>query len=167
MFCGEDNRFGTHLEVYPRPNGEIYLCGIGGSDYITTAELKASAFLESCEAKPDRVEAAKSAFQMMSNSYATNGELDRVQACMRPCPPDAKPYMGSVPGWSGAYLNAGHNCWGIAWAPASGKAMAELVLEGASSSINLKPFDPSRFTVSKGRGGRGRKNKGVDVGEQW
>ena len=62
---------------------------------------------------------------------------------------------------------AGHNCWGIAWAPACGKAMAELVLEGRCQSVNLKPFDPARFTVSKGRGGRGRKKGGVDVGEQW
>ena len=25
LFCGEDNRFGTHLEVYPRNSGETYL----------------------------------------------------------------------------------------------------------------------------------------------
>ena len=79
---------------------------------------------------------------------------------------DAKPYMGSVNGWEGAYINAGHNCWGIAWAPAAGKAMAELVLEGRSHSVNLQPFDPSRFTKAT-RGGRGRKKKGVSVGEQW
>lgn len=166
LFCGEDDRFGTHLEVYPRPDGTIYICGIGGSDYISTSELQASAFLTSISPKPDRVEAASSAFKMMSNSYATEGELSHAQACMRPCPPDAKPYMGKVTGWKGAYINAGHNCWGIAWAPASGKAIAELVLEGKSSCINLKPFDPARFTVSK-KGGRGRKKGGQDVGEQW
>jgi glycine/D-amino acid oxidase-like deaminating enzyme len=27
LFCGEDDRFGTHLEVYPRSSGEVYLCG--------------------------------------------------------------------------------------------------------------------------------------------
>lgn len=32
LFCGEDDRHGTHLEVYPRNSGEIYLCGIGGSE---------------------------------------------------------------------------------------------------------------------------------------
>jgi hypothetical protein len=25
---------------------------------------------------------------------------------------DAKPYMGAIPGYEGAYINAGHNCWG-------------------------------------------------------
>ncbi|KAL7525165.1 hypothetical protein ACHAXR_001885, partial [Thalassiosira sp. AJA248-18] len=80
LFCGEDDRFGTHLEVYPRPDGTIYICGIGGSDYITTPELQASAFLDDCLPKPDRVKAASSAFQLMSNSYATKGELSHAQA---------------------------------------------------------------------------------------
>ena len=31
LFCGEDDRFGTHLEVYPRASGEVYLCGFGGA----------------------------------------------------------------------------------------------------------------------------------------
>lgn len=56
---------------------------------------------------------------------------------------------------------------GIAWAPACGKAIAELVLKGKCSSVNLAPFDPSRFTPNAGRGGRGRKKRGASVGEQW
>ena len=73
--------FVRQVEVYPRPDGSIYICGIGGSDYVTTAELQASAFLSSCPPKPDRVEAATSAFRLMSNSYATKGELSKTQAC--------------------------------------------------------------------------------------
>jgi len=44
LFCEED-RNGCHLEVYPRPpstekpNGEVYLCGLGGSDYVDKARL--------------------------------------------------------------------------------------------------------------------------------
>jgi glycine/D-amino acid oxidase-like deaminating enzyme len=167
LFCGEDDRFGTHLEVYPRPDGTIYICGIGGSDYISKEELQAGAFREECDAKEARVQAASLSFQEMSDFYKKNGELDRVQACMRPCPPDALPYMGRVPGYEGAFINAGHNCWGIAWAPACGKAISELVLKGECSSVNLAPFDPSRFTPNAGRGGRGRKKKGASVGEQW
>jgi glycine/D-amino acid oxidase-like deaminating enzyme len=56
---------------------------------------------------------------------------------------------------------------GIAWAPACGKAMAELVVDGESKSIDLRPFDPSRFTPPAQRGGRGRKKQGMNVGEQW
>jgi glycine/D-amino acid oxidase-like deaminating enzyme len=167
LFCGEDNRFGTHLEVYPRPDDSIYICGIGGSDYISKEELKAGAYREVCEANESRVEAASASFREMSATYKAKGELDRAQACMRPCPPDAQPYMGSVPGFEGAYVNAGHNCWGIAWAPACGKAMAELVLDGESTSVDLRPFDPVRFTPVAKRGGRGRKRQGESVGEQW
>jgi glycine/D-amino acid oxidase-like deaminating enzyme len=165
LFCGEDPRFGTHLEVYPRPDGTIYICGIGGSDYISKEDLKNGAFREECNANDSRVQAASDAFTEMSKLYKTKGELDRRQACMRPCPPDAMPYMGQIPGYKGAYINAGHNCWGIAWAPACGLAMAELVLEGESSTIDLKPFDPARFTTKINE--RGRKRRGENVGEQW
>ena len=64
-------------------------------------------------------------------------------------------------------MNSTRCCRGIAWAPACGKAISELVLDGESSSVNLAPFDPARFTPEQGRGGRGRKKKGADVGEQW
>uniref|UniRef100_A0A7S2YFH0 FAD dependent oxidoreductase domain-containing protein n=1 Tax=Entomoneis paludosa TaxID=265537 RepID=A0A7S2YFH0_9STRA len=167
LFCGEDDRFGTHLEVYPRPDNTIYICGIGGSDYISMEDLKGGAFRSQCDAKEQRVEAAMASFQEMSSVYKQEGELDRSQACMRPCPPDAMPYMGPIPGYEGAFINAGHNCWGIAWAPACGLAMAELIVDGESSTIDLAPFDPCRFTPNLSRGSRGRKRQGQDVGEQW
>jgi len=167
LFCGEDDRFGTHLEVYPRPDNSVYICGIGGSDYISKEDLKAGAFREECNAKENRVQAASDAFTTISSMYKKNGELEKVQACMRPCPPDAMPYMGSIPDVEGAYINAGHNCWGIAWAPGAGKAMAELVLEGSCKCMDLSPFDPARFTPASKRGGRGRKRNGESVGEQW
>ena len=165
LFCGEDDRFGTHLECYPRPDGTMYLCGIGGSDYITTEQLKQGAFLTDCHANTDRVAAAMASFQDMASTYQREGTLDTTQACMRPCPPDGLPYMGSIPNCQGAYLNAGHNCWGIAWAPACGKALAELVLTGECSFLDLRPFNPARFTTTNQR--RGRKKQGLDVGEQW
>jgi hypothetical protein len=33
LFCDEDEN-ACHLEIYPRNNGEIYVCGCGGSDII-------------------------------------------------------------------------------------------------------------------------------------
>jgi glycine/D-amino acid oxidase-like deaminating enzyme len=111
LFCGEDDRYGTHLEVYPRPDGTVYICGIGGSDYVPRDELKRNAFLLDCPPKADRVDAATSAFTAISARYRNGGRLAVTQACMRPCPPDAMPYMGRIPGHEGAYINAGHNCW--------------------------------------------------------
>jgi hypothetical protein len=60
-----------------------------------------------------------------------------------------------------------HVTRGIAWAPACGKSMAELILKGKSTCVNLAPFDPARFTPASQRGGRGRKKQGDSIGEQW
>ena len=45
LFCNEDYRFDTHLEVYPRNSGEIYICGCGGSDYVKGDRLRKGAQL--------------------------------------------------------------------------------------------------------------------------
>ena len=108
LFCGEDNRFGTHLEVYPRNSGEVYLCGIGGSEYVDAEELRAGKYPPGeVHADPKRVEAATKSFSTMSKRLG--GTPETVQACMRPCPPDAMPYMGKVQGFENAYMSAGHN----------------------------------------------------------
>lgn len=190
LFCNEDARYGTHLEVYPRNNGEIYVCGIGGSDYVSGARLRPGGDTESqalVEADPKRVKAARSALAGMTSLAA--GEPDIKQACMRPCAPDAMPIMGQVPGVAGAFLCCGHNCWvratsyplcsphafadqlslflqGILWAPVSGLAMSELLVDGEAKCVDLRAFSPSRF-VSRARGGRGRKQGDNAVGEQW
>ena len=164
LFCGEDDRFGTHLEVYPRNSGEVYLCGIGGSEYVEGDRLRAGEYPPGeVHADPARVEAATKSFSTMSKRLG--GKPDTVQACMRPCPPDALPYMGKVAGFENAYMSAGHNCWGILWAPVSGKAMSELIVDGEASCVNLKPFAPARFAPKKT--GRGRKRGEAPVGEQW
>jgi glycine/D-amino acid oxidase-like deaminating enzyme len=169
LFCNEDARYGTHLEVYPRANGETYICGIGGSDYVSGARLRPGGDTDSQErvaADPKRVAAARAAFAGISR-LAGGGEPDVQQACMRPCAPDALPIMGPVPGVSGAYLACGHNCWGITWAPVTGKAMAELLVDGAATCVDLAPFTPERFMPRGARGGRGRKQGAAAVGEQW
>ena len=116
-----------------------------------------------------RVEAATKSFNTMSKKLG--GTPDTTQACMRPCPPDALPLMGKVPTCRGAYMSAGHNCWGILWAPISGLVMSELILDGAAASVDLSTFAPGRFgpagSAFGGGGGRGRKMGSVAVGEQW
>eukprot|EP00930_Biecheleria_cincta_P050495 TRINITY_DN35667_c0_g1_i1.p1 TRINITY_DN35667_c0_g1~~TRINITY_DN35667_c0_g1_i1.p1 ORF type:complete len:446 (-),score=69.56 TRINITY_DN35667_c0_g1_i1:226-1563(-) len=168
LFCGEDPRFGTHLEVYPRNSGEVYLCGIGGSENVDGSRLRRGELLPSqVQADPSRVAAATASFSEMSRRLG--GKPDVVQACMRPCPPDALPIMGKVGHVRGAYISAGHNCWGILWAPVSGLAMSELIMDGEASCVDLRHFSPGRFAgmgIDPG-GGRGRKKGSVPVGEQW
>jgi glycine/D-amino acid oxidase-like deaminating enzyme len=67
------------------------------------------------------------------------------QACFRPVTEDGVPLMGRVPGVEGAYVATGHSVWGMLNAPASGEAMAELILDGVASQVNLAPFAPDRL----------------------
>jgi len=169
LFCGEDDRFGTHLEVYPRSTGEVYICGIGGSEYVDGHRLRAGELPpDAVLPQPERAQAAMASFSTMSRQFDKTPDV--IQACMRPCPPDALPIMGKVGHVRGAYISAGHNCWGILWAPASGLAMSELIADGVSSSVNLKQFSPGRFAhmgVAGQVGKRGRKKGSQPVGEQW
>mmetsp|Transcript_11100 Transcript_11100/g.21303 ORF Transcript_11100/g.21303 Transcript_11100/m.21303 type:complete len:425 (+) Transcript_11100:46-1320(+) len=169
-FCAEDTN-GCHLEIYPRPNGEVYICGIGGSDYVRGDRLKEGGDCQDAGLigpDPARVQAAARSFGGLSTSLGGSKGPDVVQACMRPCPSDGLPMMGPVPGFANAFMSAGHNCWGILWAPVSGLAMAELVAEGQARVVDLAPFNPGRFTARKrGAGKRGRHNQSTSVGEQW
>ena len=67
------------------------------------------------------------------------------QACFRPLTEDGLPLIGAVPGAPGAYVATGHSVWGMLNAPATGEAMAELLLDGVTSAVNLKRFDPGRL----------------------
>ena len=93
-------RNSCHLEVYPRVDGSVYLCGIGGSDHVRGARLREGGDLQDAslmKANPDRVAAAVASFQGMA-PFA-RGQTPKIeQACMRPCAPDAMPVLGLVPG---------------------------------------------------------------------
>ena len=75
-------------------------------------------------------------------------ELDkdpRKTSVLSPDHPDGLPLIGRVPGVAGAYVATGHSVWGILNAPATGEAMAELIVDGAAHKVDLRPFDPSRL----------------------
>jgi glycine/D-amino acid oxidase-like deaminating enzyme len=165
LFCSEDEN-GCHAELYPRHDGSIYMCGLGGSAYIQGDALRPGGSEYNPESiKPDatRITAGLKTFRKISSLGDAGPAL--IQACMRPLLPDGLPAMGLIPGVQGAYISCGHNCWGILWAPVSGYAMAELVASGKSEVINLKPFRMDRFFTSETK--RGRKQGKEDVGEQW
>ena len=48
----------------------------------------------------------------------------------------------------------------------TGLCMSELILDGASSTVDLSAFDPGRYMPAASRK-RGRKAGDKDVGEQW
>jgi len=67
------------------------------------------------------------------------------QACHRPVTEDGLPVIGRVPGVEAAYIASGHGVWGMLNGPATGQAMASLILDGQSTHVDLTPFDPARL----------------------
>jgi glycine/D-amino acid oxidase-like deaminating enzyme len=73
---------------------------------------------------------------------------DRIiarQACYRPTTQDGLPLIGAVPGVAGAYAATGHSVWGVLNGPATGEALAELLVDGAARTVDLHPFAPGRL----------------------
>jgi glycine/D-amino acid oxidase-like deaminating enzyme len=124
-------------ELFPRPDGTTYVCGISGEEVVP---------LDPARVKPDggaiyRLEAMCRA---LSPVLAAAPILAR-QACYRPVTGDGLPLIGRVAGVSGAYIATGHSVWGILNAPATSEAIAELIIDGAARTVDLAPFDPGRL----------------------
>ncbi|KAJ1421166.1 hypothetical protein SESBI_13886 [Sesbania bispinosa] len=132
---------GTPLdpEVYPRPTGEVYICGMSAEEEVPDdpEEIKGNA---------ESIGMLKRVAKTVS-SHLGEGEarVKAEQACFLPCSDDGVPIIGEVPGVKGCYVATGHSCWGILNAPATGAAMAELIIDGHSSIVDLKHFSPARF----------------------
>ena len=134
------------LRGVPSVYGEVYICGIGGSQYINEERLLPGGDCDRSDKiteDPSRVAAAMRSFGGMSQSIGGDGKKPLVtQACMRPCAPDALPILGPVDGISNAYMATAGNCWGILWSPVAGEIIADLITKG-KSAINIKPFSPT------------------------
>src|SRR5437667_11758500 len=75
--------------------------------------------------------------------------IERRQACYRPVTDDGLPLIGRVPRVTGAYVATGHGPWGMLNAPATGLALAELIVDGVARSVDLAPFDPARLPAAR------------------
>jgi sarcosine oxidase subunit beta len=62
--------------------------------------------------------------------------------------PDQRPILGAA-GPGGFYLDCGHSGTGFKTAPAVGLGMAELILDGAATSVDLAPFALERFAAGR------------------
>lgn len=134
-------------EVFPRSDGTVYACAI--SSQTPLAE-------DAAGVAPDEgaIERLKAICAAISPSLAPERIVAR-QACHRPVSSDGLPLIGAVPGASGAFVATGHGVWGILGVPATGEAMAELILRGAAS-LDLSPFDPGRLPPARRASGQDR-----------
>jgi glycine/D-amino acid oxidase-like deaminating enzyme len=124
-------------EIFPRADGTTYVCAISSESPVP---------LDPAAVAPDpgAIERLEAMCARLSPVLAASPILAR-QACFRPVTQDGLPLIGRVPGLADAYVATGHSVWGILNAPATGEAMAELVVDGAAHTVDLSPFDPARL----------------------
>jgi len=124
-------------EVFPRADGTTYVCGLSSQDPVP---LDPAAVATS----PDAQAALKAMIERFAPAL-NRGRVEASQACFRPVTADGLPLIGRAPGVAGAYVATGHSVWGILNAPASGEALAELILDGTARHVDLSAFDPGRL----------------------
>jgi glycine/D-amino acid oxidase-like deaminating enzyme len=124
-------------ELFPRADGTTWVCAISSAQPVP---------VDPAAVEPDagahaRLEALCRA---ISPALAV-APIRRRQACFRPVTGDGLPLIGEVPGVQGAYVATGHSVWGMLNAPATGEAMAELILDGRARQVDLAPFALERL----------------------
>ncbi len=123
-------------EVFPRADGTTYVCGVSSESAIPIDPARVAP-------DPGAIDRLKALCAQVLPVLAGSRVL-ASQACYRPVTGDGLPLIGAIPGVEGAYVATGHSVWGILNAPATGEAMAELVLDGAARTVDLSPFSPAR-----------------------
>lgn len=131
------------VEVFPRGDGSTHVCAFSGDAPLP---------LDPADVAPDANVMAR--LQAICERLSPAFRPDRIvarQACFRPVTRDFVPLIGRVPRVEGAFVATGHNVWGILNGPATGEAMAELIVDGAAHTVDLAPFDPGRLPPGRGR----------------
>ncbi|EGD78551.1 FAD-dependent oxidoreductase [Salpingoeca rosetta] len=124
-----------HPEIYPRPDGSVYVCGCGDNTPLPPSAGDITPSAGRCEALREI------AGRLSSHLHGLVPET--TQACYLPISPDGLPAIGEL--CSGLYVAAGHSCWGILMSPSTGRAMAEFLTSGAATSVDIRAFDPKRL----------------------
>lgn len=121
-------------EVYPRPDKTVYICGVQSDEPLPT-------LASMVEPEGEAIEYLQGVACSISDGMP--GAILQEQACYLPCSSTNKPVIGELPDISGAFVAAGHSCWGILMGPATGLGLAERILTCENSfSVNLDPFTP-------------------------
>ncbi len=73
--------------------------------------------------------------------------LAEIRIGMRPATPDNLPLLGALPGFSNAYIAAGHGAYGLQLGPYSAALVADL-LRGIAAPLDMSPHAPGRFSLT-------------------
>ena len=78
---------------------------------------------------------------MLGGLHSAHGGYDGIT-------PDQHPLLG-LAGLDGLYLDCGFSGTGFKIAPAVGRCMAELILDGVSKTVDISSLTPRRFAEGK------------------
>jgi sarcosine oxidase subunit beta len=128
--------------MYFRPEGGLTLVGLEDGN-----PLGESPDGDTDHAKPGFVERAIE--RICERIPAMNaGLLHSAHGGYDGITPDQHPLLGAA-GPDGFYLDCGHSGTGFKTAPAVGLCMAELIVDGASRTVDISPLAPGRFAAGK------------------
>ncbi len=100
-------------EMYPRPDGTLYVGGNGDEEPLPDDPAQVEPSAEACA---DLLRMATAVCSDLKERAVL-----RRQACYLPIAPDGLPLIGTIPYYDDCYIAAGHTCWGILNAPATGE----------------------------------------------
>jgi glycine/D-amino acid oxidase-like deaminating enzyme len=128
-------------ELFPRADGTTWVCAISSAQSLP---------VDPADVEPDaNAHARLEAMCRTISPVLAAAPIRRRQACFRPVTEDGLPLIGAVPGVDGAYVATAHSVWGMLNAPATGEAMAELILDGRAQHVDLAPFAIARLRPAR------------------
>jgi D-amino-acid dehydrogenase len=94
--------------------------------------------------RQERVLALMRGGQQFLRDWPTEIPSHTIGSGLRPMTPDGMPIIGTLPNVRNMTISTGHQMLGLVLAPASGDALAELIVTGKTPAV-LEPFSPNRF----------------------
>ena len=145
---------GKEIEFYPRPNGTTYWCGEADDWHGPVLDPPGAVMPD-----PEAISKLLMRGAELSPKFLSKNP-ERTAACHLPvvCTkngssappligellnPDTNAKEGHSSTKSNAFVATGHSCWGILQAPSTGYALAELMVTGESSMVDLTDYIPA------------------------
>ncbi len=83
-------------------------------------------------------------FPALSGAPLTGGWAGLVELT-----PDHHPLLGAVPGYDGLIVATGFSGHGVMHAPVTGALIAELLIDGRATTLDIEPLSPFRFAEGR------------------
>ncbi|GAA5965956.1 hypothetical protein JCM3765_004133 [Sporobolomyces pararoseus] len=130
-------------EIYNRPDGTAYACGATDSSPLPSHASKVEVSSSAISTLLNHT-ALLSPSHLSTDNGSESATVVKEQACYLPVG-SGDPVVGKIEGAlkdRGIYVASGHSCWGICNGPGTGRVMAEVLLDGKASSVDISDLSP-------------------------